>query len=47
MGFFSGRVTFLRYQVDGLAPELFGTQSWSGSPGHAMGRQPAADKDGD
>ena len=46
MGFFSGRVTFLRYQMDGLALVLFGPQELARLADHAMGRQPAADKDG-
>jgi Putative exonuclease, RdgC len=46
MGFFTGRVSFLRYQVDGLAPELFGPQQVERLADHAMGKLPAADKDG-
>jgi hypothetical protein len=46
MGFFTGRVTFLRYQVDGPAPALFGPPELERLADHAMGRQPAADKDG-
>jgi hypothetical protein len=46
MGFFTGRVTFLRYQVDGPAPALFGPPELGRLADHALGRQPTADKDG-
>jgi hypothetical protein len=46
MGFFSGRVTFLRFRVDGPRPDLFGPEHLERLAGHALGRQRTADKDG-
>lgn len=46
MGFFTGRVTFLRFQVDGPKPGLFGPEHLERLAEHAMGRQRTADKDG-
>jgi hypothetical protein len=46
MGFFSGRVTFARYQVNGPAPGLFGPEYLERLQAHAIGRQRAAASDG-
>ena len=46
MGFFSGRVSFVRYQVAGRAPGLFGPDHLKPLAAHAVGKQRAADADG-
>ena len=46
MGFFTGRVTFLRFRVDGPAPALFGPEHLEKLSSHAIGKQQAAEKDG-
>jgi hypothetical protein len=46
MGFFTGRVTFLRYQIDGPIPDLFGPEHLARLADHAIGRETVADKDG-
>lgn len=46
MGFFTGRVTFLRYRVDGPAPKTFGAKHLEKLSAHAMGTQRAESKDG-
>jgi hypothetical protein len=46
MGFFSGRVTFARYKVNGPAPGLFGPEHLERLQAHAIGRQRLAAADG-
>jgi len=46
MGFFSGRVSFLRFRVDGPTPELFGPEHLERLSEHAIGKQQVAEKDG-
>jgi hypothetical protein len=46
MGFFSGRVTFARYKVNGPAPGLFGPEHLERLQAHAIGRQRLATSDG-
>jgi hypothetical protein len=46
MGFFTGRVTFLRYRVDGPAPGLFGPDHLERLSAHAIGKQLTESKDG-
>src|SRR4051794_24451613 len=46
MGFFSGRVTFARYRVNGPRPGLFGPEHLERLQGHAIGRQRVATGDG-
>jgi hypothetical protein len=46
MGFFTGRVTFLRYRVDGPAPGLFGPEHLERLSTHAIGTQRTESKDG-
>jgi hypothetical protein len=46
MGYFIGRVTFLRYHVDRPAPKLFGPEHLEKLAAHAIGKQRAAEKDG-
>jgi hypothetical protein len=46
MGFFTGRVSFLRYRVDGPAPELFGPDHLEMLSSHAIGTERVAAKDG-
>jgi hypothetical protein len=46
MGFFTGRVTFLRYRVDGPTPGLFGPEHLEKLSAHAIGKQQIAGKDG-
>jgi hypothetical protein len=46
MGFFTGRVTFLRYPVDGPAPDIFGLEQLARLADHALGKHGGADKDG-
>jgi hypothetical protein len=45
MGFFTGRVTYLRFRVDGLAPKAFGPEHLERLVAHAVGKQQAASKD--
>jgi len=46
MGFFTGRVTFLRFRVDGPAPGLFGLEHLEKLAGHAIGKHRTQRKDG-
>ena len=46
MGFFNGRVTFLRFQVDGSAPRLFDAEHLDRLADRAAGRQRIAAADG-
>src|SRR5262245_27304316 len=46
MGFFTGRVTFLRYRVDGTAPKLFGPEHLDQLASRAIGKQQTESKDG-
>jgi hypothetical protein len=46
VGFFTGRVSYLRYRVDGRAPKGFGPEHLEKLSAHAIGKQQAADKDG-
>src|SRR3954464_10031431 len=46
MGFFNGRVTFLRFQVGGPAPRLFDAEPLDRLADHAAGRQRIASADG-
>ena len=46
MGFYNGRVTFLRFQVDGPAPRLFDAEHLDRLADHAAGRQRIAAADG-
>jgi hypothetical protein len=46
MGFFTGRVTFLRFQVEGPRQDSFGPEHLGRLAEHAIGRQRTADKDG-
>jgi hypothetical protein len=46
MGFFTGRVTFLRYRVDGPAPRTFGPEHLERLAARVIGRQKAESKDG-
>jgi hypothetical protein len=46
MGFFSGRVTFARYRVNGPAPGLFGPEHLERLQAHAIGKQKVAASDG-
>jgi hypothetical protein len=46
MGFFSGRVTFARFKVNGRSPGLFGPEHLERLEGHAIGRQRTAAGDG-
>src|SRR3954454_20938473 len=46
MGFFTGRATFLRFQVDGPAPGLFGPEHLKKLSDHAMGKQRTENKEG-
>jgi len=46
MGFYNGRVTFLRFQVDGPAPRLFDAEHLDRLADHAAGRQRLAAADG-
>jgi len=46
MGFFSGRVTFARYQVKGRSPGTFGPEYLERVQAHAIGRQRVANADG-
>lgn len=46
MGFFTGRVTCLRFRVSGAAPRQFGTEHLDKLKAHAIGRQRVAAGDG-
>src|SRR5580692_3752264 len=46
MGFFSGRVTFIRFRVKGAAPGTFGPEHLDRLKGHAVGKQRTASSDG-
>ena len=46
MGFFNGRVTFLRFQVGGPAPRLFDAEHLDRLADRAAGRQRLAAADG-
>jgi hypothetical protein len=46
MGFFSGRVTFARYRVEGKRPRQFGPEHLERLADHAIGRQRVASADG-
>jgi hypothetical protein len=46
MGFFSGRVTFLRFRVNGKSPRLFGPEHLERLEAHAIGKQRTASSDG-
>jgi len=46
MGFFSGRVTFARYRVEGRRPRQFGPEHLDRLADHAIGRQRLASADG-
>ncbi len=46
MGFLTGRVTFLRYRIDGPAPDLFGPEHLEKLSAHAIGKQQTENKDG-
>ena len=44
MGFLTGRVTYLRYQVDGPASTMFGLEHLEKLSAHAIGKQKVAEK---
>ena len=46
MGFFSGRVTFARFRVNGPSPGLFGPEHLERLEAHAIGKQRTASSDG-
>lgn len=46
MGFFTGRVSFLRYRVERAAPKLFGPDHLEKLANHAPGKQRLQSKDG-
>lgn len=46
MGFLAGRVSYLRYHVDGPAPAFFGPEHLEKLSAHAIGKQKVAEKDG-
>jgi len=46
MGFLTGRVTFLRYQVEGPGPGLFGPEHLERLAGQAIGKQKTESKHG-
>ena len=46
MGFFSGRVTFARYRVNGPSPGMFGEEHLERLLNHAIGKQRVANADG-
>jgi hypothetical protein len=46
MGFFTGRVTYLRYRVDGVTPGNFGPDHLERLSTHAIGKQLTESKDG-
>jgi hypothetical protein len=46
MGFMTGRVSYIRYQVDGPSPGLFGTEHLEKLSAHSISRQDTESKDG-
>jgi hypothetical protein len=46
MGFFSGRISFVRYRVQGSAPGMFGPDHLERLADHAIGKQRVASSDG-
>src|SRR6476660_8420565 len=46
MGFFTGRMTGLRFRVDGPAPAIFGPEHLEKLSNHAIGKQTTENKDG-
>src|SRR4051812_34721046 len=46
MGFFTGRVTFARFRVQGASPGLFGPEHLEALDAHAAGKQRVAQSDG-
>jgi hypothetical protein len=46
MGFFAGRVTFVRFKVAGRSPRMFGPDHLDRLAAHAIGKQRVADADG-
>jgi hypothetical protein len=46
MGFFSGRITFARYRVNGPAPGMFGPKHVQRLQAHAIGKQKIVSADG-
>src|SRR5438132_13707862 len=46
MGFFSGRVTFVRFRVNGPSPGMFGPEHLERLEAHAIGKQRTASSDG-
>jgi hypothetical protein len=46
MGFFTGRVSFLRYRIDRAAPKMFGPDHLEKLAAHAPGKQRLQSKDG-
>jgi hypothetical protein len=46
MGFFSGRVTFGRYRIQGVSPGMFGPEHLERLQTHAIGKQKVAAADG-
>jgi hypothetical protein len=46
MGYFRGRVTFVRYRVDRSVPRLFGPEHLERLTAHVIGTQRTAEKDG-
>jgi len=45
MGFFSGRVTFGRYRINGPSPGMFGPEHLERLQSHALGKQKIAAAD--
>src|ERR1700733_7144431 len=46
MGFFTGRVTFARFRVNGPAPGMFGEEHLERLRAHTIGKQRLASSDG-
>ena len=46
MGFFTGRISFVRYRVQGPAPGMFGPEHLERLADHAIGKQRVASSDG-
>ena len=46
MGFFTGRVTFLRFHINGPFPTMFGPEHLEKLANHAIGKQRIAEPDG-
>src|SRR5438309_1159571 len=46
MGFFSGRLTCMRFRVSGRSPRAFGPEQLDALEAHAIGRQKIATADG-